>query len=147
MNKKNEMSFEEKVLDVLKKDSIKKEDNKVVLNLSQFNKIELLNKELLKDDSNYILKIQSHEAKDRDIKLESRKIDNYNLKLIYHKKKDGQLEYRIFVAFKENDVLKRIRLVNPQIAEIQNNESKMRTYLSKIQRKDIDKFLKNNKRK
>ena len=142
MSKKNEMSFEEKVLDILKKDSIKKEDDKVVLNLSQFNKIELLDKELLKDDSNYILKIQSHEVKDRDIKLESRKIDNYNLKLIYHKKKDGQLEYRIFVAFKENDALKRIRLVNPQITEIQNNESKMRTYLSNIQRKDIDGFLK-----
>lgn len=141
-NLKNEKNFEERILNLLNKDSIKKENEKIILNLSQFNKIEMIDKELLKDESNYILKIQSHESKDRDIKIDSRKIDNFNLKLIYHRLKDESKEYRLFLSFKENDSLKRIRLINSKIREIQKDESKMKVFLSKIQKKDIESFLK-----
>nr|DAU58600.1 MAG TPA: hypothetical protein [Caudoviricetes sp.] len=143
MNKNlNNNNFEERILNILNLDSIKKENEKIILNLSQFNKIELIDKDLLKDESNYLLKIQNHEFKDRDIKLDMKKIDSYNLKLIYHRKKDNEKEYRLFLSFKENDNLKRIRMINSQIKEIQNSEKDMIELFSKIQKNDIDKFLK-----
>lgn len=141
-NLKNEKNFEERILNILNLDSIKKENEKIILNLSQFNKIEMIDKELLKDESNYLLKIQNHEFKDRDIKMDIKKIDSYNLKLIYHRKSNNEKEYRLFLSFKENDSLKRIRMINSQIKEIQNSEKDMMELFSKIQRKDIDKFLK-----
>lgn len=135
-------NFEERILNILHLDSIKKEDDKIILNLSQFNKIELMDKDLLKDESNYLLKIQNHEFKDRDIKLDMKKIDNFNLKLIYHRKSNNKKEYRLFLSFKENNSLKRIRMINSQIREIQNSEKDMMELFSNIQKKDIDKFLK-----
>lgn len=135
-------NFEQRILNILNLDSIKKENEKIILNLSQFNKIELLDKDLLKDESNYLLKIQSHEFKDRDIKLDMKKIDSYNLKLIYHRKSNNEKEYRLFLSFKENDSLKRIRMINSQIKEIQSSEKDMMELFSKIQKNDIDKFLK-----
>ena len=135
-------NFEERILNILNLDFIKKENDKIILNLSQFNKIELVDKDLLKDESNYLLKIQSHEFKDRDIKLDMKKIDSYNLKLIYHRKSNAEKEYRLFLSFKENDSLKRIRMTSSQIKEIQNSEKDMMELFSKIQKKDIDKFLK-----
>ena len=138
-NLKNEKR-EERIYDILKRE-LKKEDDKIVLNKSQYEKIETIDKTLL-DSDNIELKIQNHISRDRDIKIESRKIENFNLKLIYHRKKDNEKEYRLFLSFKENDSLKRIRMINYQIKEIQNSEKDMMELFSKIQRKDIDKFLK-----
>lgn len=138
-NLKNEKR-EERIYDILKRE-LKKEDDKIILNKSQYEKIEMIDKSLLDDDS-IELKIQNHISRDRDIKIESRKIENFNLKLIYHRKKDNEKEYRLFISFKENNSLKRIRMINSQIKEIQNSEKDMREYLSKIQKKDIEKNLK-----
>jgi len=142
MNKKNEKNEkrEERIYDILKRE-LKKEDDKIILNKSQYEKIEMIDKSLL-DSDDIELKIQNHEKRDRDIKIESRKIENFNLKLIYHRKKDNEKEYRLFISFKENDSLKRIRMINSQIKEIQNSEKDMMELFSKIQKKDIDKFLK-----
>ena len=138
-NLKNEKR-EERIYDILKRE-LKREDDKIILNKSQYEKIEMIDKSLL-DSDDIELKIQNHEKRDRDIKIESRKIENFNLKLIYHRKKDNEKEYRLFISFKENDSLKRLRLINSQIKEIQNSEKDMREYLSKIKKNDIDKFLK-----
>ena len=89
----------------------------------------------LKNNQN-ILKIkiiQIHIQKNQDIKLEMIKIDRYNLKLIYHMKKNQKKEYRIFISYKNSDnKLKRFRLLNEDIMKIQNNEKKMRNYLKNI---------------
>ena len=102
----------------------------------------------LKNNQN-ILKIkiiQIHIQKNQDIKLEMMKIDRYNLKLIYHMKKNQKKEYRIFISYKNSDnKLKRFRLLNEDIMKIQNNEKKMRNYLKNIiEEKNIqiiDKFI------
>ena len=91
--------------------------------------------------------IQIHIQKNQDIKLEMMKIDRYNLKLIYHLKKNQKKEYRIFISYKNSDnKLKRFRLLNEDIMKIQNNEKKMRNYLKNIiEEKNIqiiDKFIK-----
>ena len=91
--------------------------------------------------------IQIHIQKNQDIKLEMIKIDRYNLKLIYHMKKNQKKEYRIFISYKNSDnKLKRFRLLNEDIMKIQNNEKKMRNYLKNIiEEKNIqiiDKFIK-----
>ena len=91
--------------------------------------------------------IQIHIQKNQDIKLEMMKIDRYNLKLIYHMKKNQKKEYRIFISYKNSDnKLKRFRLLNDDIMKIQNNEKKMRNYLKNIiEEKNIqiiDKFIK-----
>ncbi len=138
-NLKNEKR-EERIYDILKRE-LKKENDKIILNKSQYEKIEMIDKSLLDDDS-IELKIQNHEKRDRDIKLDMRKIDNYNIKLIYHRKKDNEKEYRLFLSFKENDSLKRIRMINSQIREIHNSEKDMKEFFSKIKKNDIDKFLK-----
>lgn len=138
-NLKNEKR-EERIYDILKRE-LKREDDKIILNKSQYEKIEMIDKSLLDDDS-IELKIQNHISRDRDIKIESRKIENFNLKLIYHRKKDNEKEYRLFISFKENDSLKRIRMINSQIKEIHNSEKDIRELFSKIKKKDIESFLK-----
>lgn len=138
-NLKNEKR-EERIYNILKRE-LKKENEKIILNKSQYEKIEMIDKSLLDDDS-IELKIQNHEKRDRDIKLDMRKIDLYNLKLIYHRKKDNEKEYRLFISFKENDSLKRIRMINDSIKEIHNSEKDMKEFFSKIKKNDIDKFLK-----
>ena len=110
------------------------------------------NQKIIKDLKNNqnILKIkiiQIHIQKNQDIKLEMMKIDRYNLKLIYHMKKNQKKEYRIFISYKNSDnKLKRFRLLNEDIMKIQNNEKKMRNYLKNIiEEKNIqmiDKFIK-----
>lgn len=91
--------------------------------------------------------IQIHIQKNQDIKIDMKKIDRYNLKLIYHLKKNQKKEYRIFISYKNSDnKLKRFRLLNEDIMKIQNNEKKMRNYLNNIiEEKNIqiiDKFIK-----
>ena len=110
------------------------------------------NQKIIRDINNNqnILKIriiQIHIQKNQDIKLEMMKIDRYNLKLIYHMKKNQKKEYRIFISYKNSDnKLKRFRLLNEDIMKIQNNEKKMRNYLKNIiEEKNIqiiDKFIK-----
>lgn len=109
------------------------------------------NQKIIRDINNNqnILKIriiQIHIQKNQDIKLEMMKIDRYNLKLIYHLKKNQKKEYRIFISYKNSDnKLKRFRLLNEDIMKIQNNEKKMRNYLKNIiEEKNIqmiDKFI------
>lgn len=109
------------------------------------------NQKIIRDINNNqnILKIkiiQIHIQKNQDIKLEMMKIDRYNLKLIYHMKKNQKKEYRIFISYKNSDnKLKRFRLLNEDIMKIQNNEKKMRNYLKNIiEEKNIqmiDKFI------
>ena len=70
--------------------------------------------------------IQIHESKDRDIKIKSDKIEEYNLKLIYHRKSNSEKEYRIFISYyDENKKLRRKRLINSDIKKIDSDESKM----------------------
>ena len=92
---------------------------------------------------NFEIKNQIHISRDKDIKIESKKIDNFNIKLIYHRKKDESKEYRIFIAYKnEDNKLKRIRLLNEDIKEIHLNEKKMKEYFEKIKKNQIEKYLK-----
>lgn len=70
--------------------------------------------------------IQIHNSIDRDIKIKSDKINDYNLKLIYHRKSNNEKEYRIFISFKdENKKLRRKRLINSEIKKIDSDENKM----------------------
>lgn len=88
--------------------------------------------------------IQIHNKKDRDIMIDSRKLsdNSYNIKLIYHRMKDNKKEFRIFISFKDkNKKLKRFRLRNQTINEIQYDEKKMREYYQKISKKDIEKSI------
>lgn len=75
---------------------------------------------------------QVHTPRDRDIKIESTKVGDINVKLIYHRMKDGVKQYRIFIAEKVNGKLKRTRLVNDEIKNIQSDEKKMIAYYQKI---------------
>jgi len=141
------------------------EDSEINLKISEFRELsdndefnqnfqiidEEKNQKIIRDINNNqnILKIriiQIHIQKNQDIKLEMMKIDRYNLKLIYHMKKNQKKEYRIFISYKNSDnKLKRFRLLNEDIMKIQNNEKKMRNYLKNIiEEKNIqmiDKFI------
>lgn len=75
---------------------------------------------------------QVHTPQDRDIKIESTKVGDINVKLIYHRMKDGVKQYRIFIAQKVNGKLQRTRLVNEDIKAIQSDEKKMLAYYHKI---------------
>ena len=75
---------------------------------------------------------QVHTPQDRDIKIESTKVGDIGVKLIYHRMKDGEKQFRIFIAEKVDDKLKRTRLVNDEIKNIQSDEKKMLTYYQRI---------------
>ena len=60
------------------------------------------------DLENFQKKNQMHISRDKDIKIDMIKINNFNIKLIYHRKSDNQKEYRIFISYK-NDEKKLIR--------------------------------------
>jgi hypothetical protein len=81
---------------------------------------------------------QFHEAKDKDIKLISGKVGDYSVKLIYHRMSKGDLQYRIFVAFKEGGKLRRIRLRNEFTDANEANKDKMLKYVQGIiDKKDV----------
>lgn len=65
---------------------------------------------------------QVHEAKDRDIKIESGKVGNINVKMIYHREKDGTKQFRIFLAQKVNGKLKRVRYMTEELKANQKDE-------------------------
>lgn len=85
----------------------------------------------------HLKKNQIHEKRDRDIKIDSRKIDNINIKLIYHRDSKNEKEYRIFLSFKKDDKLIRRRLRNEKIDSISRDEKKMIEYYQKISMKEI----------
>lgn len=117
---------------ILISDSRKKEINSYLEN-------ELSDEEL---DLFFEKKIQIHQKLDRDIKIDMKKIDDYNIKLIYHRKKDDSKEYRLFISYKdENKKLIRKRMINDSIRKIHNNEDKMIDYFNKIKKSDIQKSL------
>lgn len=65
---------------------------------------------------------QVHEAKDRDIKIESGKVGDINVKMIYHREKDGTKQYRIFLAQKVDGKLKRTRYMTEELKANQKDE-------------------------
>ena len=80
---------------------------------------------------------QVHIPRDRDIKIESGKVGDIGVKLIYHRMKDGEKQFRIFLSQKIDGKLKRVRLVNDEIKSIERDEKKMIEYLHKILNKEI----------
>lgn len=124
------------------------EENQKII-ISDMRKNEILSYlELSEEDSDYISenlfekKTQIHQKKDKDIKIDMKKIDEYNLKLIYHRKKDDSKEYRLFISYKdENNKLIRKRLINDSIKKIHNNEDEMINLFNKINKNMIKKSL------
>ena len=103
-----------------------------------------LDSELSEEEENLFFekKIQIHNKIDRDIKIDSKKIDNFNIKLIYHRKKDDSLEYRIFISYKnEDNKLIRNRLRNSKIDSISDNKEKMIEYYNNLKLNEIKKSL------
>ena len=80
---------------------------------------------------------QVHIPRDRDIKIESGKVGDIGVKLIYHRMKDGEKQFRIFLSQKIDGKLKRVRLVNDEIRSIEKDEKKMIEYLHKILNEEI----------
>lgn len=121
------------------------EDNKILISDSKKKEINsYLKKELSEDELELFFekKIQIHNKIDRDIKIDMKKIDEYNIKLIYHRKKDDSKEYRLFISYKdENKKLIRKRMINDNIRKIHNNEDKMIDFFNKIKKSDIQKSL------
>lgn len=148
--KKNEMVKIEKMMKEFDFDfSFNEENQKYSLSKKNYNElIEFLNdnEEERKNINieNFEIKNQIHIKRDRDIKIDMKKIDNYNLKLIYHRKKDNEKEFRLFISYKdEENNLKRIRMINEEIKLIHSDEKKMIDYFKKLEKKNqIEKYLK-----
>lgn len=85
-----------------------------------------------KSDKNEEVQKQVHIARDRDIKIESKKVGDIGVKLIYHRTKDGTKQYRIYIAQKVDGVLKRNRLNNDELKAIDRDEAKCLNYFNKI---------------
>ncbi len=148
MNKNEMKKIEKNIIEImndLSLEIIRNEENKILISDSRKNEINsYLEKELNEDELSLFFekKIQIHQKKDENIKIKMIKLDEYNLKLIYHRKKDNSLEYRIFISYKdENKKLIRKRMRNSEIDSIQDNEKKMIKYLDSIQKSDIKKSL------
>lgn len=147
---KNEMKKIEKMMNEFEFDySFNEENQKYSLSKRNYNElIEFLNdnEEERKNINidNFEIKNQIHIPRDRDIKIDMKKIENYNIKLIYHRKKDNEKEYRLFISFKdEENNLKRIRMINDEIKSIHSDEKKMIEYFNKLEKKNqIEKYLK-----
>lgn len=122
------------------------EDEKILISDRKKDEIKsYLENEISDEDYNSFFekKNQIHEKRDRDIKIDMKKIDNFNLKIIYHRKKDNNKEYRLFISFKDKENnLKRIRMINEEIKDIHSNEKKMIEYFNKISKKEIQSYLK-----
>ena len=134
------------IMNDLSLEIIRNEENqKIIISDSKKNEINsYLENELSEDDLNLFFekKIQIHQKLDRDIKIDMKKLDEYNLKLIYHRKKDDSKEYRLFISYKdENKKLIRKRMINDNIRKIHNDEDKMIEYFNKIKKSDIQKSL------
>ena len=151
MMKKNEMKkIENEIISIMEDMNIEIErdsENQRIL-ISDRKKDEIksyLESDISDEDfeSFFEKKIQNHIHRDRDIKISMRKIENYNIKLIYHRKKDNEKEFRLFISFKDSEKnLKRIRYISDEIREIHSDEKKMINLFNKIKKNDIESFLK-----
>ena len=148
--KKNEMMKIEKMMNEFGFEyDFNEENQKYSLSKKNYNElIEFLNdnEEERKNINidNFEVKNQIHIKRDRDIKIDMKKIENYNIKLIYHRKKDNEKEFRLFISYKdEENNLKRIRMINDEIKSIHSDEKKMIDYFKKLEKKNqIEKYLK-----
>lgn len=107
------------------------------VNLKKGNRIVLKNVRILPEESDNSdnsekSEKQVHIPRDRDIKLESIKVGDIGVKIIYHRMKDSSKQYRIFLAQKIDGKLVRTRLVNEDIKKIDTDEEKMLAYYHKI---------------
>lgn len=148
--KKNEMKkIENQIIEIMNDLSLEiqrnEENQKIIISDNKKKEINsYLENELSEDELNLFFekKIQIHNKIDRDIKIDMKKIDNYNIKLIYHRKKDDSKEYRLFISYKdENKKLIRKRMINDNIKKIHNDENKMIEFFNKIKKSDIQKSL------
>lgn len=149
MKKNEKMKIEKEIISIMNDLNIEiernEENQKIIISDMRKNEINsYLENELSEDELNEIFekKIQIHQKKDKDIKIDMKKIDEYNLKLIYHRKKDDSKEYRLFISYKdENNKLIRKRLINDSIKKIHNNEDEMINLFNKINKNMIKKSL------
>lgn len=65
---------------------------------------------------------QVHESKDVDIKIVSGKINDINIKMIYHREKSGEKQFRIFLAKKIDGKLRRTRYMTEELKKNQKDE-------------------------
>lgn len=131
-------------------DMIEDENNNQLFYLKKSDLEEI--KEFIKDNreeynfidiDNFQKKNQIHISRDRDIKIDMIKISEYNLKLIYHRKKDDSKEYRIFISYKDKEKkLIRKRYLNEDIKKIHNDEKKMIEFLYQISDNQIKEYIK-----
>lgn len=149
MNKNQMKKIENEIISIMNDMNIEieRDENEKIL-ISERKRDEIrsyLESEISDEDFNSFFekKNQIHISRDRDIKIDMRKIDNFNLKIIYHRKKDNSLEYRIFISFKDEEKnLKRIRMINDSIREISEDEKKMILFFNKIKKNQIEEYLK-----
>lgn len=95
------------------------------------------------DLENFQKKAQVHIARDKDIKVNSKKLGSFGVKLIYHRKSDNSLEYRVFISYKDGDGrLVRRRLANDSIKSIQGNKEAMVEYFNKISESQLKAYTK-----
>lgn len=94
------------------------------------------------DIENFQKKNQIHISRDKDIKIDMIKISEYNLKLIYHRKKDNSKEFRIFISYKDKEKkLIRKRYINEDIKKIHSEENKMIEFLYQIKENQIKEYI------
>lgn len=94
------------------------------------------------DLENFQKKNQIHISRDKDIKIDMIKINNFNIKLIYHRKSDNQKEFRIFISYKNDEKkLIRKRYLNDDIKSIHNDKNKMIEYFKKISENQIKEYI------
>lgn len=111
---------------------LKKGRKKVTYQIKEWLPKQKVSKKSDKSDKNEEGQKQVHIARDRDIKIDSCKVGDIGVKIIYHRMKDQSKQYRIYIAEKVDDKLKRTRLVNDEIKAIQSDEKKMIAYYQKI---------------
>lgn len=139
----------------MKKENLKKEYEIKKMNQKEFENFKKENESLIysfEDDENsfmirknkknlYIIQISEKKERnhlDRDIKIDSKKINDIGIKLIYHRDKNSEKEYRIFISYKdENKKLIRKRLRNKKIDSISRDEEKMISYYQNLTLEEI----------
>ena len=113
-------------------------DNENVFNLKTSKRAKTIKMEVEVQEEEEVKEKQVHIPRDRDIKIESGKVGDIGVKLIYHRMKSGEKQFRIFLSQKIDGKLKRVRLVNDEIKSIEKDEKKMIEYLHKILNKEIE---------
>lgn len=150
MNKNEMKKIENEIISIMNDMNLEiernEENQKILISDIKRNEIiSYLERDLNDEELNIFFekKNQIHIKRDRDIKIDMRKINNYNLKLIYHRKKDNSKEYRLFISYKDEEKnLKRIRMIDDKIKSIHSDEKKMIDFFNKISEKNISEYLK-----